>query len=123
MMKRIKNLLIILVCLLLFIFFYIFEMKWNCPFKKMFHIACPGCGLTRSFISLINLDVISSIKYNILGIPIAIFVFISIVFLIKDFIKNEANYIEYIYSIFNKYYMYILILIIIIMIINNVNNV
>ena len=55
-----------------------------CPFFSLLHIPCPGCGLTRSIISFVKLDIINSLKYNILGIPFVIFSFIyTLAFLFK----------------------------------------
>lgn len=35
-----------------------------CLFKTFFNIHCPGCGLTRSFTSLIKLDFVGAFNYN-----------------------------------------------------------
>ena len=72
MKKRIINL-IILLSDTLFIFIIVTgKVNVECLFKKIFHISCPGCGLTRSFRSILNLDFINAFKYNILGIPLFI---------------------------------------------------
>ena len=62
MKKRIINL-IILLSGTLFIFIIV-TGKFNveCLFKKIFHISCPGCGLTRSFRSILNLDFINDVS-------------------------------------------------------------
>jgi hypothetical protein len=39
----------------------------TCLAKEMFHIECPGCGLTRSFICLARGDVAGSWAYNHVG--------------------------------------------------------
>jgi len=36
-----------------------------CPFYNNYHICCPSCGNTRSVLSLLHGDIISSIRYNI----------------------------------------------------------
>lgn len=33
-----------------------------CPYKKHFHIQCPGCGFQRSFIALIEGDLRTSLQ-------------------------------------------------------------
>ena len=74
MKKRIINL-IILLSGTLFIFIIVTgKVNVECLFKKIFHISCPGCGLTRSFRSILNLDFINAFKYNILGIPLFILI-------------------------------------------------
>lgn len=40
-----------------------------CLVRLMFHIACPGCGLTRSFKELCGGNVIASFRYHPLGLP------------------------------------------------------
>lgn len=58
-----------------------------CLFQYFLNIPCPGCGITRSLISLSNLEIIKSIKYNIAGIfvlaAIIIHVFINILYIKK----------------------------------------
>lgn len=122
-MKRFKSIFIIISILLIYLAIFKLNFRWECVFKKIFHISCPGCGLTRSFRCIFNLDLIGSIRYNILGIPIFIGIVISILILLKDIIRNENTLYKYIYNIVNKYYILIFILLIITMIINNINGV
>ena len=35
-----------------------------CPFKIIFNIDCPGCGLTRATIALLKGDISKSLHYN-----------------------------------------------------------
>ena len=37
----------------------------TCVFLKIFGILCPGCGMTRAFLSLLKLDFYNAVKYNI----------------------------------------------------------
>jgi hypothetical protein len=41
-----------------------------CVFDLVTGLPCPFCGLTRSFIDLGHLDLISAIQHNILSIPL-----------------------------------------------------
>jgi len=43
-----------------------------CPFYSIFHLYCPGCGNTRSFLALLNGHFPSSLRYNITIIVILI---------------------------------------------------
>lgn len=98
-------------------------MGWDCPFKQIFHIACPGCGLTRAIRELISFNFIKSFKMNILGIPITIIIILSIIFIIKDIIKDENKYILTITKLVKKYYILIIIILIVTMILNNLNHI
>ena len=46
----------------------------SCYFYNLFHIYCPSCGNTRSVISLLRGDVLSSLRYNI--VPLILFLLI-----------------------------------------------
>ena len=59
--KKVLELLILLaVCL-----FY------KCPFRLLFHVDCPGCGMTRAIVSAIKLDFKAAFQYHAL-FPIVI---------------------------------------------------
>jgi len=122
-MKRTKALLIILLLIFIYVLFFKLDIRWECVFKKIIHIACPGCGLTRSLKSILSFDFISSIKHNILGIPVFIIGIIVIIMALRDFIKNEDTLMPNIYRYVKKYYKFIFIMLIITMIINNINGV
>lgn len=122
-MKRTKALLIILLFIFMYVVFFKLGLRWECVFKKIIHIACPGCGLTRSLKAIFSLDLISSVKYNILGIPIFIFGVIAMIIALRDFIKNEDTLMPTIYKNIKKYYKLIFILLTITMIVNNINGV
>lgn len=122
-MKRLKSLFIIILLFTIYIMFFKYDLEWDCIFKKYIHFACPGCGLTRSLRALLSLDLVASIKYNILGIPLFLIGVISITILIKDLTKNEETFMPMLYKIMNKYYKFIFIVLVITMIINNINGV
>lgn len=94
-----------------------------CLFKSLFGIRCPGCGLTRSFRSILSLDFYSAFNYNILGIPLFIVGIIVLISMIIDIIRNDNKTINYIFKFLKKYYVVIIILIIITTIINNINGI
>lgn len=115
--NRIKNGLIILSILILAILFF-YGFDWKCVIKSTIHIPCPGCGLTRSFDQIMNLNIIGSFNYSILGFPLFIFFIISFVMISIDFIKNKDSYLKFIYTILNKYYYIIILLLVLSWIIN-----
>jgi Protein of unknown function (DUF2752) len=50
-----------------------------CLIKKTFHVACPGCGLQRSFIALLQGDILQSIQFYPALLPL--FLLISLIVL------------------------------------------
>lgn len=122
-MKRLINILILVFSILLLYLLINGIINYQCIFKRIFKIICPGCGLTRSFRAILSLDLISSIRYNILGIPLFILFIIFIVMFIKDIILNEDKALKLIYKILSKYYILILFVLGITMIINNINGI
>ena len=94
-----------------------------CLFKSLFGIRCPGCGLTRSFRSILSLDFYSAFNYNILGIPLFIVGIIVLISMIIDIIRNDNKTINYIFKFLKNYYIIIIIILVINTIINNINGI
>jgi hypothetical protein len=44
-----------------------------CLFEVLTNFKCPLCGFCRSVFSLIQLDIIKSLNYNLLTIPLILF--------------------------------------------------
>ncbi len=84
----------------------------TCPMKQTFGIDCPGCGLQRSIIALMQGNLISSFKLYPATIPFLFVIIFSIVHLKANFkfgaqiIKIAVGFvaiiilINYIYKIF-----------------------
>lgn len=120
-MKRLKNIGIICIFPLIYLIFFKLNFEWDCIFNKIFHFACPGCGLTRSLKALLSFDFMTSFRYNILGIPVFIIAILLFIIAIKDFVKNEETVLPLLYKIISKHYKIILVVLLITMIINNIN--
>lgn len=43
-----------------------------CPHKLLTGFPCPGCGITRSLMSLYRGDFVGSLDYHVFGIPLVI---------------------------------------------------
>lgn len=90
-----------------------------CIINKLFLLPCPCCGITRSFIYLLKGDLVMSLKYNILTIPLLIFYGIYIFLDIRDIIKKQNT----VNTIIVKYKVYIIIITMILLIISGIKNI
>lgn len=122
-MKRLINILILVFGISFVILAIGNIIRFECIFKYLFDISCPGCGLTRSFRAIIDLNFYKAFSYNILGIPLFIAGVIICTSLIVDIVKNCNRTIQIVYNILKKYYIVIIILLVITTIINNINGI
>lgn len=100
--------------ILLFIVLYILTKIFDCSLcliKNLFGISCPGCGLTRAFICIVNFDFVSSIRYNVLSVPLFLGIVIYVVTLIFDILLSKNN-IRKTELFLSKKYMYLVYIII-----------
>lgn len=44
-----------------------------CPFKLILGLPCPGCGMTRSVVTLLHGDPAASLYFHPLGLPLVLF--------------------------------------------------
>lgn len=57
----------------------------DCSFKHITGVSCPGCGLTRSFHSGANLDIVGAFAFHLLGPFFLIgFIFLFLKYLIES---------------------------------------
>ena len=98
-----KSILLVLLILLVFGILVVFVFDANCIFKSITGIPCPGCGLTRGFRALFHGHILKAEQYNILTIPIFVFLLIIGIIFIMDFIRKtnktesliNATFIQY----------------------------
>ena len=68
-----------------------------CPSKLIYHIPCPGCGLTRATICFHRGDIEEALLYNPNVFFVVAFIYMVPVFFIYDFIKKkEILYLVYV---------------------------
>jgi len=94
----------------------------GCFFKNTFGFRCPGCGLTRALLCILNLDFFGAIKYNIIAIPLFVFVTIVNCLLVYDIIFTRNRSYSFLKRL-SKHYVLIFISLFVTMIINNVNKI
>ena len=95
-------------------------LKIPCIFNKITGLFCPGCGITRMFISIIKLEFYQAFRYNSLIFIYLVFIVLSIIYIIFYKLFNKKNKIKNILK-FNKFIYTILIITIIFGIIRNIN--
>lgn len=86
--KIIKYITVNILLLAIMCLCYYFQIR-ICLTYNIFKIPCPGCGLTRSINYLINGNILMSLKYNIITIPLIIGYTLYSIYYIKDIIKNQ----------------------------------
>jgi hypothetical protein len=65
----------------------------TCPSKYFFHLDCPGCGLQRSFIALLEGDIIESLQLYPATTPMLFSLIFTALHLKFDF-KHGASVIK-----------------------------
>lgn len=62
--KILKVIILILILIAYLILGKIFNIYLRCPIHEIFHVYCPGCGLTRMLLSILKLDFYQAFRYN-----------------------------------------------------------
>lgn len=69
----------------------LFKFTIACPFYKITHLYCPGCGITRMFFSLFHLDFKAAFWYNPLVFILLPFFFFYYIYTNVIFIFDKEN--------------------------------
>lgn len=84
-MKKIIELIIIfLLCLTITCIAYF--TKTSCIFYELTNLYCPGCGITRMFLAIFNLEFYQAFRYNPL---VFCYLILGIIYLIICIIKKK----------------------------------
>ena len=102
--------------------YVVLNFNIGCFFKNKLNFNCPGCGLTRAFIAIFNLDFINAFKYNIISIPLFMMIIYFNMLLLYDIIFKQRLFEEKLLKILNHHKL-ILIILFITFIINNINKI
>lgn len=108
---------IAIMILLVFGMLVVFFLDVDCVFKSITELPCPGCGLTRGFRALFHGNIIRAEQYNILTIPIFLFITVAILLFFIDLIKH-SNRLEQLFHKLGQHYKLIILIIFISWIIN-----
>ena len=112
--KRIIVSIILFISVLFFSFLYykiynIYHIGIPCIFYKLTGLYCPGCGITRAFFSLMQLDFKRAIHNNLLIIIVVPFLLYYLIIKLKNWITFKK-----IDNIYPNFLWYILVAITII---------
>lgn len=120
MKNRIKNIFILGILALFLLVIYLVPV--TCIFKQVTGISCPSCGMTRAFHYILNFNFIDAFYYNILSIPLFIFIVSSFIILIYEILANKFDYIPKLLNLFANKFVLIFIFTIMFLsfIINNI---
>ena len=76
----------------------------KCFFKNIIGFPCPGCGMGRATLALINGDIPLSFSYNILCIPFTLAIITSLTWLTVDIFRQQTTFFKFVtQDISNKY--------------------
>lgn len=78
--------------------------------------------MTRAFKLILQGNILESLQYNLLAIPLFIFIILSMIFLVVDIIKNQTEYLAYIERISQKYGVWIILAVLIVWMCNIIIN-
>lgn len=116
--KVLKYIVINFIVLITIYLIYLKDLR-ICLLYNVFKIPCAGCGLTRSISFLLKGDIISSLKYNWIGILLIVVYGIYFIWYMKDLVKNQNTLIEFL----NRNKKKIVTVCIIVFIINSIRNI
>jgi hypothetical protein len=114
--KRLTIVIISVISVILISFGYYFFYKAThiglaCPIHEMFHVDCPGCGLSRMIFSIIELDFYQAFRYNPLMFVLSPFIIVFAVDLIIAFIHDRKSKIVSKIPLFAWIIIYVVILV------------
>ena len=107
------------------VFFHISSITFDrgvttCPFKNITGIPCPGCGMGRATLELLNLEIKESLLYHPLAIPFNVAVVISIFWLLRDIFKGSNSFLKFVKTRPNKWIMLAVCLVLIAVWVRNI---
>ncbi len=71
--------------------YHSFEVPGVCIIKHTTGIPCPSCGTTRSVIAILHGDVYAALRWNPMGIPVFLLLFLIPVWIGYDLVAGKAT--------------------------------
>ena len=89
-----KKIIFTIICFSFFLLYLKLGIYIPCLFRKLTGFYCPGCGITRMFLSLLQLDFYQAFRYNpLVFILFALFILFKILRI--NFSKKSKEYASY----------------------------
>lgn len=120
-MRRQKTIFLIFEGIVLYVFLY-YHISIPCFFKFLFSIPCPGCGMTRAFYELFNFHFITAFSFNILAIPLFLYLFFFNIILLYDIFFKKNISLKYL-KFSENYSVYFIIFLILSWIVNIIRDI
>jgi len=92
-----------------------------CMFKSITGIPCPTCGLTRAFLYIYQLNIISAVKMNILAAPLIIAMLVHLSFAFIGLVKGSNIMLDRFHSFIAK--SWVIVTMIVLLVISGVYNI
>lgn len=119
MKNRLIKITILSIELILFYFIFVQKVHIGCFFRDYLGFKCVACGLSRAFVAIFHLSFLEACKYNIISIPLFIFLIILNGYFLYDIIL-DTNKTQNLLKRISKYYIIILVITILTTIVNNI---
>lgn len=101
--RKLANFLFLFSCFVIALILHkTFNIKIPCVFHKITSLYCPGCGITRAILSLIELDFYQAFRYNMLVVTLILLFIIYLLVCTINYIITKRFFIKipnYIYVI------------------------
>lgn len=99
-MKLIKRIILTLFLMSCYISIITYIFGMSCPLKILFGIPCPGCGMTRAIIAILQLDFQAALHYHPMIVFLPFLAYIMIQIIAGKVTKKLINLLAFIVLLF-----------------------
>ena len=95
MRERLKNVLrggaILILAGLIYAALYLMGIQIPCLFHLLTGLYCPGCGISRMFISILHLDFLNALRYNSMVMFLSPFLLVLLFQVLFSYVKTGSK--------------------------------